>query len=464
MQQNIRKKLTKFATIGLSSAMLLFSTPLTYADAAETQNTVLTNTQEVANQALQSYLADSNGYMVLNATQDQVNLPFDGELYYGRSLLTEEGKKAWDIIIKELLAFSPSKKYNKNGVYYSTVSDGNGKMMFDLNRLGVKVPASDIKNFNKYLIESEPRMFHILNANQDYTMNSDGTVKYVSIYISKTYVQDELYQNTLNNMEAKTTEYLSLIQDDMTDAQKTKVLFDNFHASTKYVYNSGDGIMTGPLLYGGAICGGYSYAFQYLLQRAGIEAIYVTGNVPEGYHAWNYLEIEGQWYFADSTWGGGYLLKGESSLSYHKPLEKVHFEVLPTLAKENYDLSKAVYVPEEVVEEVVLSEEEVAEQNINKIVQVVKNVLSEVDLSELKAIVAGNPVNTTYAGTVAEVAVKDALEAQFADIDGTFEIVLHNSTDSTTADEMVARDLTITYQLDGSQDTYTYKKGNIKKN
>ena len=45
MQQNIRRKLTKFAAIGLSSAMLLVSTPLTFADAAETQNPIVANTQ-----------------------------------------------------------------------------------------------------------------------------------------------------------------------------------------------------------------------------------------------------------------------------------------------------------------------------------------------------------------------------------------------------------------------------------
>ncbi|WP_026524273.1 transglutaminase domain-containing protein [Butyrivibrio sp. MB2005] len=59
-----------------------------------------------------------------------------------------------------------------------------------------------------------------------------------------------------------------------------------------------------------AICGGYALAFEYLCQRAGIPCGYVTGianpdaDDPEssGFHAWNIVYIDNNWYEVDTTW------------------------------------------------------------------------------------------------------------------------------------------------------------------
>lgn len=448
MQQNIRTKLTKFAAIGLSSAMLLVSTPLTFADAAETQNPIVVNQKEAANQALQAYLADSNGLFIPKATAETVKLPFSGELYYGYELLKDdEAKKAWNVIMRELLAYDPNGE--RTGVTYGVLPSGVGTITINLQELGVNVKSSNLPNLRSNLGNSEPRLFY-LNGGQDIKKDTDDTVQTITYYVQKGYAKDNKYQKTLINMEERASQILSVVDERMTDAQKVAAIYNKLHSSTKYVKNNGHWIMTGPLLEGGGICGGISYAFQYLLQRAGIEAIYTTGGSDAGYHAWNYMKVDGEWYFADSTWGSNrWLLKGESSLSSHRRYNT--FPTMPTLAKADYNLNKATF--------------NVAEANVNEIVEVVKEVLSDksVKLNNIKAIVAGNPVNDKYAGMKAELAVKDKLEQAFANIDGTFEIVIHNSTDSKTVDEMIERDLTITYQLDNGKETYTYKKGKITK-
>lgn len=58
----------------------------------------------------------------------------------------------------------------------------------------------------------------------------------------------------------------------------------------------------------GAVCEGYAYAYQLLLNAAGVENIYVVGDagVP-GYdfseHAWNLVQLDdGGWYWCDLTW------------------------------------------------------------------------------------------------------------------------------------------------------------------
>lgn len=52
-----------------------------------------------------------------------------------------------------------------------------------------------------------------------------------------------------------------------------------------------------------AVCAGYAVATQYLLNRVGVECAYIRGDTTEGYHAWNLLRLEGDYYYIDTTWG-----------------------------------------------------------------------------------------------------------------------------------------------------------------
>lgn len=54
-----------------------------------------------------------------------------------------------------------------------------------------------------------------------------------------------------------------------------------------------------------SICNGYSLAFQFLCQKAGIQSLYVAGDISESNlaHAWNLVQIDGKYYAVDTTWG-----------------------------------------------------------------------------------------------------------------------------------------------------------------
>lgn len=56
-----------------------------------------------------------------------------------------------------------------------------------------------------------------------------------------------------------------------------------------------------------AVCDGYSYAYEYLLQKAGIRSTIIAGKAGDteetaGSHSWNLVELSGEWYEVDSTW------------------------------------------------------------------------------------------------------------------------------------------------------------------
>ena len=55
------------------------------------------------------------------------------------------------------------------------------------------------------------------------------------------------------------------------------------------------------------VCDGYSYAYEYLLQQAGITCTRVggyAGSDPDSMeaHSWNLVQLDGEWYEVDSTW------------------------------------------------------------------------------------------------------------------------------------------------------------------
>ncbi len=98
----------------------------------------------------------------------------------------------------------------------------------------------------------------------------------------------------------------------------------------KNIYN-----IYGALVSKTCVCEGYAKASQYLLNKAGLENIIITGTATNSdgkteNHAWNYVNIDEKWYAIDTTWddpiivGGGkltntiryrYFLKGSSTMN-----------------------------------------------------------------------------------------------------------------------------------------------------
>ncbi len=61
----------------------------------------------------------------------------------------------------------------------------------------------------------------------------------------------------------------------------------------------------GPLINRECVCEGYAKLFMYILSRANIPIIYVSGKTDpksDTGHAWNMIRIEGNWYHTDITW------------------------------------------------------------------------------------------------------------------------------------------------------------------
>ena len=65
-----------------------------------------------------------------------------------------------------------------------------------------------------------------------------------------------------------------------------------------YAFSSYGGLVNGKF-----VCGGYSAAYQLIMQQLGIECAWVSGYTSDGgYHAWNLVNLDGKYYWTDLTW------------------------------------------------------------------------------------------------------------------------------------------------------------------
>ena len=87
-----------------------------------------------------------------------------------------------------------------------------------------------------------------------------------------------------------------------SDYEKSLILHDRIVNTVTYRNNAYDQNVIGALLHGQAVCAGYSRAYQLLLQTVGIPSHVVTGYSLGQNHAWNLVQLDGDWYYTDVTW------------------------------------------------------------------------------------------------------------------------------------------------------------------
>lgn len=133
-------------------------------------------------------------------------------------------------------------------------------------------------------------------------------------------------------------DYILSLVNGKSDYEKIKIIHDYLIDTIEYdstvskdnIYN-----IYGALVSRVCVCEGYAKAFQYLMNEIGIKNTIVIGtgtnsNGNTENHAWNYVELNGNWYAVDVTWddpiliGNGilpesskyqYFLKGSKTMS-----------------------------------------------------------------------------------------------------------------------------------------------------
>lgn len=168
-----------------------------------------------------------------------------------------------------------------------------------------------------------------------YIDNGNGSDYFIDEFSSKTQIEDAINQieqvknQIIQNRSGNVYNDIKMVHDYLVEniEYDTTISEDN-------IYN-----VYGALVTGKAVCEGYARSFKYLMDELGIPCTLVIGKGrnTEGKienHAWNYVELNGNWYAIDCTWDDPvslagyvsksskykYFLKGENEFSQdHSP-------------------------------------------------------------------------------------------------------------------------------------------------
>lgn len=129
-------------------------------------------------------------------------------------------------------------------------------------------------------------------------------------------------EDTLKKIETEIDLYVENLSS-KTSFEKELILHDKLATSVKY-YMDKENIDEVPdeyhSIYGTfiekkAVCDGFSKAMQLLLDKVGIENIFITGKIGDVAHAWNMVKLDSNWYHLDLT-SNKYIKETDGSTKY----------------------------------------------------------------------------------------------------------------------------------------------------
>lgn len=343
----------------VTSANILALAHATAADGTDISDKITYSTDysagSIGNFSVTFEVADGNTYarktvtmrvlnesrFILNADDDALTSPFANSLYYGRNLLSEENRKAYDLLLGKLL---------KADISDSSVTS----LTVNLQENGIYLLEKEVYTIKRYLATDEARLYFIYYWSDSSTgEGASVTLKngFVDTVTIRYYNGSGQYYYGQNNLEAYRTaeqdvsSYLSALKDDMSEAQITNALYYKFTQLLTYSNEDYADGFYGAFVLKRAICSGYSMGFVYLLQRAGIHIAYANGATGGGPHAWNYVLIDGVWYMSDTSWRSyfGYSLLGKDTMDELTRYDYGNYAVMPQIAPTRYDSALMAY-------------------------------------------------------------------------------------------------------------------------
>lgn len=234
------------------------------------------------------------------------NLPVSGEQvtakgfetpeYYGRTVLSGFDNSNALLFVYDKIASSMDDI--NNIIEYGT----DYKIEIDISEDGYAVTPAELKTvIAVYTRDYTGHFWFNKSWSYSYYLN-DKSIKIVTKIHMYCYAGREETALAKQKYDSAADKLIAGITPDMPEFERELILHDRL--ADHIAYEDGDRVHDayGALVNGKAVCEGYTKAFQYLLQRVGIQSFMVTGIGNGGKHAWNIVRIDGRYYNVDLTW------------------------------------------------------------------------------------------------------------------------------------------------------------------
>ena len=144
---------------------------------------------------------------------------------------------------------------------------------------------------------------------------SDSANKMKSMEINYGRTSSEVPQTRFDSAAAEILAEARAVE---SDYEKLKYIHDRLIGDTVYTNTDADyeSEADGPVVYGKALCEGYSKAFMYFAQSLGFPCVCAVGSAKGTDHMWNKVKLNGAWYNVDLTWDDPVRSDGTQTTEY----------------------------------------------------------------------------------------------------------------------------------------------------
>ncbi len=259
------KKTTKLLfTLLLSSIIFISNSPVTFAG-----NFILLETDEIEQEL---YNTASNGSF--DTIEKYIGDIDEFQKYILECILTDE----------------------------SNLANSNNKGSIDISEYNIPYSTSNLSELANLIYNESPELFRIKSIGVTY-YPSGAMVEIKPTYHFSTSAEFQQHYNKFIDVSEK---MLKGVKNNpaLNDIEKALILHDRL--ALNCVYNSENPdtpsahTIYGVFCLGTAVCQGYAYAYDYLLEQVGIEAQYCSSDTLN--HAWNIVYINNTPYHVDVTW------------------------------------------------------------------------------------------------------------------------------------------------------------------
>lgn len=181
------------------------------------------------------------------------------------------------------------------------------------------------------VLNDHPELFYVDGYSYTKYSSYGNNDEILSVEFSGRYNVDiDTARSRHDQIKEAVSGILEGIDSEASQYDKVKYVYDTLIRETDYQLDSPDNqniysVFVNHL----SVCQGYAKATQYLLNRLGVECALVLGTVETGEgHAWNLVNIDGSYYYVDTTWGdASYQLEDEEA-QIQSNLPEINYDYL----------------------------------------------------------------------------------------------------------------------------------------
>lgn len=162
----------------------------------------------------------------------------------------------------------------------------------------VSVSGAGLKSAYTAVSNDHPEIFWIDTA-YSYSYDTGGNVAVITLEYNQTADQLDTAKNTFEN---QVNSLIASAQSASSGYDKEKAAHDALLSHVTYNLSADmNQSAYSAVVNGQTVCAGYAKAFQYMMQKLGVNCYYCTGFAGEN-HAWNIISLDDGYYNVDTTW------------------------------------------------------------------------------------------------------------------------------------------------------------------